>query len=99
METQRCTINFTLAVCAKKETTGMSILLGPYSASQKSDIAQLCIAHRCDRRKPMYTQAPWLVVMVVLAKEREVEVSLQRFVVLVVVTVASEEWTVLKLVE
>lgn len=47
----------------------------------------------------MYTQAPWLVVMVVLAKECEVEVSLQRFVVLVVVTVASGEWTVLKLVE
>ena len=87
----------TRSVC--KETTGMSILLGPYSASQTSSVAQFCTAQGFDRREPMYTQAPWLVVMVVLAKECEVEVSLQRFVVLVVVTVASGEWTVLKLVE
>lgn len=37
--------------------------------------------------------------MVVLTEEREVGVSLQRLVVLVVVTVGSEEWTVLKRVE
>lgn len=77
----------------------MTILLGHYSASQELKHTQLYTARTTDHQEPAYTQAPWLVVMVVLAKECEVEVSLQRLVVLVVVTVGSEEWTVLKLVE